>query len=384
MRRTIFYNTLFNILAQSISFVSILFIAHFMDAAQFGDLSFILSCGVVLSIVLTLQLERVYVRIPISVIWRYFSGHICIMCLTSLIFIGLCFIASMSVWIVALAFSISLNQATNYVLARVGIFPRIWCLKSLQAGTLLLGIGVLVASDEWLLTPLILSLSWLISAILVWPTSTWNAFRQQKVGHIRRRIWASFQIIWVSMVSMTLVALIREGPIILAGLMRQTEIAATLGLVNRILGQPLGLIGKSVSAVISNIVAKKRVTRRLVLQLGALPAAGIIYAIAATVIITQTTLLSHYNFLVQFIVIMTPGFLAQLYLGVLGPVSIAYKAYKLEMKAYVIHFLVGIVATAALIFLDLPFFYLLIVLSVTGLGLSSVVIVYIYSLLEVK
>lgn len=332
MLRQTFLNTLLTGFAQAISMLVIIALAGTLEAEQFGTLNVQLSTAALLSIICTLQFERVYVRIKHRALAHYVGFHV--RCLV-LVFAVLCCLSlplKTGPSSVVLAAAIALSQISLYAAARQGQFQRIWLMKLLQAASLLiLSFANYIAGRDdfyWLA----FFGSYLCAGLVVFDKKTLAELKRFTLKNDVRRFKFSFSIAAKALGSLLTGSFTREFPVLLCGAMGQQEAAGALGLVTRTVGAPIGLLARSASAVMAGYVATNRLNKDAMRKLLLVPAIGAFYILAVVALAGYVPALSKYDQFAGFMLALAPFFLIRAYVGLLGSALVFYRLQDADLK----------------------------------------------------
>lgn len=311
-------------------------LAAFMEQHAFAALAVALSAATIVSLLLTLQIERAYVRIPLESISSFVAAHAVIILAVSLAVAPLFMLFSDGLEVLLVALAIALNQMTSYYSARTGSLRRIWLIKFVQALVLAGGVGMMIAAGRFGLAGWIFGLAWLTPAIIFLDHKVWRNLPQQRFSTLVECVGGALTVSRVALLSMTFFNVVREGPVLIAGLLNDPATAAALGLANRVVAQPMGLLGRSVSMVLANFAASGKAGSKVPTIICLLVGVSTAYCVTLAVAAMQWPILASYTLLATVTLAMTPLYVGHLAIGALGPYLIAENLYYREMWIYAI------------------------------------------------
>ncbi|MEJ8562013.1 hypothetical protein QTO30_12815 [Yoonia sp. GPGPB17] len=217
MLKQTFLNAVFTGGAQAVSLVVIVALAAVLDAAVFGALSIQLSLAAVLSILCTLQFERVYVRVRTAALARYIAFHIFCLACVSAGFLAVAIALGIGQIAVLLAAATGLSQIALYGAARQGLFVRIWVMKAVQATSLLGLSAIIYAVQQDTLYWIAFVGSYFGAGLFALDQPTRHALFHRTLRHDIRRAAYSARIAAMALGSLLAGSFTREFPVILSG-----------------------------------------------------------------------------------------------------------------------------------------------------------------------
>jgi len=363
MLRSVITNLGFTGAAQAISLIATLVLASVMEQHDFASLAIVLSSSTIASLFLTLQIERAYVKIPRESIQRFVASHLAIISILFVIALPIAAGLPRGVEVLFISFGIALNQMTSYYSARVAYLRRVWLIKFLQAVLVACGTGVLISTKWFGWAGWMFGLAWLVPALVVLDLKVWRSLPFQRLSTLAECAGGALAISRVSLMSMTFFNVVREGPVLLAGLLHDPAAAAALGLANRVIAQPLGLLGRSVSMVLANVAATGKAHSKVSIIIVLLVGLSTSYCLAFGVAAQHLRPLESYRLLTAVTFAMTPLYVGHLAIGALGPYLIAENLFYREMWLYAFQALVCAVSGLYLWFFDGSFIAALWVIS---------------------
>lgn len=329
-------NAAFSGASQLVTLIVLITLASRLESVQFGILSIQLSSATLLSLILTLQFERVYVRVREPRFGNYLVFHLRFFFALSFV----AFAASNSFELgpssVLVAIGMGLAQIALYAAARRGRFKRIWILKAVQA----LGLCLFVVLISQLSSPsgywIAFAGSYFFAGCVCIERRTWRRVFGAPLRGVLRRLRFSIGIAFMGLGSLLASSGVREMPVLLAGAMGQPQLAATAGLIMRTVGSPVGLIARSASAVVANFVATRRLREDAMFKLGAIPLAGLAIIFLVALGFECVPALQKYEGFVYLLWLLTPYFLVRAYIGLLGPAIVFFRVQWLDLVSNVL------------------------------------------------
>lgn len=352
MLKHTFLNALFNGLAQAISLAVIFTLASTLDAELFGSLNIQLSSATVLSIIFTMQFERIYVRIKSHALAKYISFHLrsLIIVSLSLAFVSALFEQGLSTSV--LAFGMGFSQISLYAAARQGKFRRIWIMKGIQGVSLLIFSSIIYLLEQERLFWLAFFISYSTSGLIVFDAKVRKTFLNTSWRNDYRRLKYSVTVAALSLGSLLTGSIARELPVLLAGMLGQNATAGAVGLVMRTVGAPIGLLARSASAVVASYVASKKFGVASIKSLLVVPLMGLIYIVALLYVSPYFPLTEKYEEFTFFLISFAPFFLVKSFTGMLGPAIVYYRLQHIDL-CFNLATITSMLLVASLISVDL-------------------------------
>lgn len=332
MLKQTFLNALFTGLAQAVSLIVIVSLAAILEAETFGILSVQLSAAALVSIMSTMQFERVYVRVRTRALAKYIAFHLRSLGLVSVVLLAVSLPFAIGPGSVILGAAIGLAQVALYAAARQGYFRRIWLLKGIQALALLIFSVLVYLSKQDSLYWLAFLGSYLCAGLVVLDRPTRAALGVFNLRNDMRRFGYSISIAAMALGSLLTGSFTREFPVLLAGAMGQPETAGTLGLVMRTVGAPIGLIARSASAVVAGYVASRRFDIAAMIRLAIIPIMGVSYIAALIIASFVIPAFDKYDQFIPFLIALTPFFVLRGYVGLLGSALVFHRLQGADLR----------------------------------------------------
>lgn len=365
MLRRVGANFVFSALAQGGNLVATLMLAFYMGETRFADFSVDISAATILSIFVTLQIERSYVRLDVLALPAYVASHLTLCLAVTALLTPLVGLALDAPDVVFTAFAVSVNQSVTYYLAGTQQFPRLWLIRGLQASVLALLVIVLINTQEFELATWAYGLSWLLSAVVMLDRSVWSNIPRQTISSVVRCLSDAFEIARSAVLTMSFFSIVREGPVLAAGFLHNDAVAAALGLCNRVVSQPLALLARSVALALASaatVTAAGPLARRITLTLAAVSTT---YCLVFATIAANWESLAIYTSLSSIALILTPMYVSHALIGSLGPYLISRMFQFREMVMFFIQAATAVILMAYLWLADGSFLSALTVLSAT-------------------
>jgi hypothetical protein len=184
--RAVITNFGFTGAAQAISLLATLALAAFMDQRAFANLAVVLSAATFVSLFLTLQIERTYVRIPLESVSAFVASHAVIIVAAAAVITPFALLFPAGPEIMFIAVAIALNQLTSYYSARTGALHRTWLMRCMQAVVLAGGASLIIATGRVGLATWLFGWSWPSSISRFGETCSGSAFLRSGNAQVMR------------------------------------------------------------------------------------------------------------------------------------------------------------------------------------------------------
>lgn len=362
MKKQIYSNLAANVISQGFVFLAMAYAASVFPPSEFSNFGILMGIVSIVSPLMTFQIERVYVALSIDEVIDVYEKHLALVFYLHVILLCVLYVAG-ELLVAILSLSICLNQVQSYYFARSGYFKQLWLSKLLQG--IATGAGVLFSVNffstdylcwsyvaGWILPVLFYCKRGRIGKILLFKPFAWSAL-----------VMNHRKLLSISTVSIFLTNAIREFPVFFISYHFGASHGGSVVLVNRLLSQPMGLIGKSISPILTRYLGENSFSRKDLHSLVILFGVSAILPLAFFIFILFSNVYSQYPeiYLVAGCLIFTVFF--QFCIGTLGPVFVKFRLQGVQALCYAWQMVIIIISSVVVLRFSVELSYYLVLIT---------------------
>jgi hypothetical protein len=316
--------------AQVVVLIALVVLGAWAATPEFAELNVTLSMATILSAVATLQLERLYARYGRKDLPAFVCSHLILIMV--LVIVATPFILAFVSGVAALFMivAICLNQVSTYYLAATGRLRRLQFARYIQAiSTILVLLAVVWRQSGQL--ELVFTLPWFVSSLAGVDRQLVTALQRTKAKTLLRRLRPALKFSMLTLLSVNSFTLAREVPVLVSAQLGLAEITSVVGLIMRLVGQPLAFVAKSAALVVTQELSVKGTSGGGFLLIGSILPAGLVYILAFQILAIELPGLSEFVEIQAYLPLLAPYLLLSAVIGGFGPLIVSLRLQRREL-----------------------------------------------------